>query len=242
MSRPYGNHFLARLSSEDGSLVSPYLEFVQLSAGRTLCCVREQIEHIYCPRSGILSLTIPFLDGRMGEVALAGWNTVVGGIAALRDPEALCTVTVQIGGSADRIATGDLKSCLEKSHTLRDLLRSHEQALMAQTFQIAACNAVHTLTARLCRWLLQCRDLLGSTRMPLTHAFFASALGVRRPSLTVAAGELQRAGLIKLHRREIELVDVEGLKQASCECYEAMVDQSRRLIQWAPERERQLAR
>lgn len=237
MSRAPANHFLRGLSAENRAQVARHLNSVELRAGESLYTIGDQIEHVYFLRSGIVSLTIAFSDGRMGDVGLAGVNTIVGGIAALRDPEALNTAMVQADGFADRIATGMLAKAVAESSTLRDVVRTHEQALSAQTYQIAACNAVHTLAERLSRWLLQCRDLLNTNRMPLTHELLAMMLGVRRPSLSLIVGELQQAGLVKSHRGQIEILDVNGLRGASCECYDVIVSQVRRLTGWSADDE-----
>jgi len=234
MGSAASNYFLNCLTADDQRLLAPHLRLVQIEGGQVLHSLGEQIGDVYMPLSGILSLTLPFHDGRMGELGIAGANTVVGAIAVLRDTEAIHSLTAEVGGRTYKIATRDLRKCVEQSRTLLDALRKHEQAQSAQTFQIAACNAVHTLQERLCRWLLQCRDLLATTDLPVTQDILSAMLGVRRPSLTLVAGELQRAGLIKSRRGYFEIIDNDGLKDASCECYEAILGQLQRLTGWSP--------
>lgn len=215
-------------------MVVPNLEFCPLCVGQVLQTAGEPSRHVYFPRSGIVSLMISFSDGRTAEAALSGFNTVVGVAAALGDEVALNSAVVQIAGAADKMVTAQLKRAVGHSPTLGDD-RRHLQALSAQTSQIAACNAVHSVEERLCRWLLQCRDLLQSNELPLTHEFLAGMLGVRRTSVTLIAGELQKAGLISCRRGRVQLLDLEKISDSSCECYKAIRKQVQRLTGWAPE-------
>jgi len=120
------------------------------------------------------------------------------------------------------------------SDTLFASLRRHEQALTAQTAQIAGCNAVHSAQKRLCRWLLQCRDLLGADDLPLTQEFLAALIGVRRASVTMIAGDLEKAGLIGNQRGHVRLLEIKGLEATACECYGVIREQTTRLIGWNP--------
>jgi len=242
MGLQHPNHFLGCLAASDRSLLTPYLSCERLRTGALLQRADEPITHAYFPRSGILSLVVILSDGAMVEAALAGANTVLGAVAALGGETSLATLTVPVGGAADRIAAGDLKRCADESDTLRLALRQHAHALLAQTLQIGACNAVHTVEQRLCRWLLQCRDLLQSNTLPLTHEFLAAMLGVRRSSVSLAAGELQKAGLVNCRRGMVEVLDPDGLKHTACECYRAITDKMERLTGWSPDfRERTCA-
>jgi CRP-like cAMP-binding protein len=132
------------------------------------------------------------------------------------------------------IAADVLKGLGRKSETLRMALVHHERALSAQTQQVAACNALHELEERLSRWLLQARDLLQSDTLPLTQEFLSQMLGVQRSSVTLVARKLQAAGLISYRRGHIHVMDVDGLHDSSCECYEAINAHSRKLIDWSP--------
>lgn len=231
------NHFLACLSSRDRSLLDPYLTPVQLTARQVLQPANEKVSQIYFPRTGIMSLLVTFSDGRMAEAGLVGSNTAVGLSAAFGDDIAFNLVTVQIAGAADKIERGYLQQCTRQSEALAAAIRRHEQALLAQSFQIAGCNAVHSAQERLCRWLLQCRDMLDSDDLPLTQEFLAALLGVRRSSVTLIAGELEKAGLIGLRRGQIHLLRIDGLEDAACECYGTIRDQLSRLIGWTPARD-----
>jgi CRP-like cAMP-binding protein len=126
---------------------------------------------------------------------------------------------VQLPGSGEILDVGRFREVAEQSPALRTTLLRHEQVLFAQAQQSAACNASHTVEARLARWLLRSRDLSGSDTLALTQEFLSDMLGVRRSSVSPVAVTLQRAGLIRYSRGLIEILDLEGLRSASCECY-----------------------
>jgi CRP-like cAMP-binding protein len=132
---------------------------------------------------------------------------------------ALNTGIVQVAGEGSILDVETLRSLAERSAEFRTALMRHEQTLLAQAQQSAACNASHTIEARLSRWLLWTRDLSGSDALGLTQEFLAQMLGVRRTSVSLVANTLQNAGLIRYRRGRIEITDLDGLRAASCECY-----------------------
>ena len=135
-----------------------------------------------------------------------------------------------------------VKQLVRESETLRIALVRNDQAASAQTQQVAACNALHELEERLSRWLLQTRDLLRSDTLPLTQEFLSQMLGVQRSSVTLVARKLQEAGLINYRRGRIHVLDVEGLQDSCCECYEAINAHFQRLIGWSPNGDNQAQR
>jgi CRP-like cAMP-binding protein len=234
MTVHHSNHLLSCLSAHDLALLEPHLTYVPLGAKQVLQIANEEIRHVYFPRSGIISLMVTFSDGRSAEAALVGSNSAIGLSAVMSDKVALNLTTVQIAGAADRIEMGYFEECALRSETLSAMIRRHEKALSAQAFQIAGCNAVHSAQERLCRWLLQCRDLLASNDLPLTQEFLAALIGVRRASVTIIAGELEKAGLISCRRGLVQLLQLEALKDSACECYGTIREQTNRLIGWTP--------
>jgi CRP-like cAMP-binding protein len=126
---------------------------------------------------------------------------------------------VQISGQALRCPVEPLKEILEEHSHIRSLMGGHEQALLAQAQQSAACNVTHVIESRLARWLLRAADLHGSDELPLTQEYIAQMLGVRRTSVTVVARTLQEAGMIRYKRGHINLIDVPALQETACECY-----------------------
>jgi CRP-like cAMP-binding protein len=235
----FPNHFLASLSPPDNDFLRPHLKQHQLTLGSVLFRAEEQIGRVYFPSSGIISLGVGLSDGSMVEAGMSGKNSVVGGGAALDGRVAVNQAIVQAVGSSLTIDTGVLSNFVTESETLRAALMRHELMSYAHTQQIAACNARHETEERLCRWLMQTRDLLESDTLLLTQEFLAQMLGVQRSSVTLIARRLQESGLIKYRRGHIHVLDAEHLQEASCECYATINRHFERLIGWRPQVGRQ---
>jgi len=230
----FPNHFLASLPPDDSDLLRPHLRQDDLTLRTVLFRPEEQIDRVYFPAAGIISLVVPLSDGYLVEAAMFGRNSVVGGGAALDGRVAVNQAIVQAPGSCLTIETGMLSRFVSESDSLRAALMRHELASYALTQQVAACNARHGLEERLCRWLMQTRDTLESDTLPLTQDFLAQMLGVQRTSLTLVARNLQESGLIKYRRGHIQVLDAVHLREASCECYGAINHHFERLIGWHP--------
>jgi CRP-like cAMP-binding protein len=230
----FPNHFLASLPPDDSDLLRPHLRQDDLTLRTVLFRPEEQIDRVYFPAAGIISLVVPLSDGYLVEAAMFGKNSVVGGGAALDGRVAVNQAIVQAPGSCLTIETGMLSRFVSESDSLRAALMRHELASYALTQQVAACNARHGLEERLCRWLMQTRDTLESDTLPLTQDFLAQMLGVQRTSLTLVARNLQESGLIKYRRGHIQVLDAVHLREASCECYGAINHHFERLIGWHP--------
>src|SRR4051794_31757979 len=228
------NHFLASLSPSDSDLLRPHLRQDALTLRQILFRPEEQVHRVYFPTAGIISLVVGLSDGHWVEAGMVGRNGVVGGGSALDGRLAINQAIVQGNGSSLTIDMEVLSRLVSASDTLRAALMRHELASYAMTQQVAACNARHELDERLCRWLMQCRDLLESDTLPLTQEFLAQMLGVHRTSVTLIARKLQESGLIKYRRGHIEVLDHVHLREASCECYETVNHHFERLIQWRP--------
>jgi CRP-like cAMP-binding protein len=166
----------------------------------------------------------------MIEAAMIGRDSLVGGSSALDGKVALNKGIVQIRGAASVLAIDRLRKVADASVSFRTTLIRHEQVLLVQAQQSAACNASHAVEARLARWLLRSRDLSGDDILALTQEFLAQMLGVRRTSVTLVARTLQQAGLIKYRRGKVQITDLEGLRETSCECYETVKIQYDRLL------------
>jgi CRP-like cAMP-binding protein len=227
------NHFLASLSPSDGELIEPHLKPVELALGTVLYRAEEPIKRLYFPYSGIASHVVGLSKGEHVEVGLVGRNSVIGGGAALDAQIATNHAVIQVAGEGVVAEMNAVKRLVSQSETLRISFARHQEMAFAQTQQIAACNAFHTLEERLSRWLLRARDLINSETLPLTQEFLAQMLGVRRTTVTLEARKLQHAGLIKYRRGHIHIIDEEGLQDTSCECYEAINHHFRRLGGWA---------
>jgi CRP-like cAMP-binding protein len=224
------NGLLGTLSAADFAVLRPHLKPMELVQGTVLLDVGDLIEQVYFPHIGIISLVVGLAAGETIEAAMVGRESIVGGSSALDGKVALNRAIVQISGAASVLDLGHLRSLAEKSVGFRTTLIRHDQMVLVQAQQSAACNISHTVDERLARWLLRCRDLMGSDKLVLTQEFLGQMLGVRRTSVSIVAGALQRAGLIHYRRGHIHIEDLEGLQDASCECYETVRLQSLRLL------------
>jgi CRP-like cAMP-binding protein len=228
------NHLLAALQPEKMAALMPYLKLMELPQGTVLFESGATIKAVYFPLTALISLVVDLATGEMIEAAMIGKDGIAGGFSAIGNNISLNRAVVQVGGSAAVLEVDRFRDLAEQDAGFRATLARHEQFVMAQSQQSAACNAAHTLEARLARWLLRCRDLLDSEEILLTQEFLAEMLGVRRTSVTLVASTLQKAGLIHYRRGHIRVLDVEGLRDCSCECYEALKAHSRRLNSTPP--------
>jgi CRP-like cAMP-binding protein len=213
------------LPQADFELVSPHLEMVELVQEDVLVGAGDQLSRVYFPHSGIISLVVSLATGEMVEVAMIGRDSVLGGMAALDGGISLTDAIVQLPGWASTLEVGYLRIAANRSISFRTTLIRHEQALFAQTQQSAACNASHSVEARLARCLLRMRDLVGDRPLQLTQSFLAQTIGVQRNSVSSVASRLQHVGILKYNRGHIEITNPNGLKNVACECYAAVEEQ-----------------
>jgi len=224
------NRLLASLPADIFSVISQHLKIVELKFGDVLAEPGSPIRQVYFPYSGVISLVVELDIGTMIETAMVGRDGVLNAAAALDGKVSLNKGIVQIAGSAGTIEVNRLRRLANELEPFRSRLIRHEQVLFAQSQQSAACNATHSVEARMCRWLLYMRDLAGNDDLMLTQDFLAQMLGVRRPSVSLVANTLQKAGLIKYSRGRMRLLDVKGLQKGSCECYAAVKAHYQRLL------------
>ena len=216
------NRLLNQFSHDDFNQLEPYLKLTAFKQHTILFEAEREIEHVYFPTSGVVSLVVTLETGLMVEAAMVGSDGVVGASAALDGRISLSRGIVQLAGEIVVCSIDGLKSAALQSPTLLSLLIRHEQTVYAQAQQSAACFATHHIQARLCRWLLRARDLAGTDTLNFTQEYLAEMLGVRRTTVTVEALTLQSAGLIKYTRGKIQIVDAEALHDGACECYESV--------------------
>ena len=224
------NSLLASLPADVFSALSPHLKLVELKFGDVLAETGGAVRRVYFPYSGVISLVVELDVGSMIETAMVGRDGVLSAAAALDGKVSLNKGVVQLAGSAGVMEVDQLRRLAKEFEPFREILIRHEQVLFAQSQQSAACNASHTVEARMCRWLLHMRDFAGGDDLLLTQEFLAQMLGVRRTSVTVVASPLRKAGLIDYTRGRIRLRDVEGLKKEACECYAAVKAHYQRLL------------
>jgi CRP-like cAMP-binding protein len=216
---------LAALPAVDYNRILPELEVVPLKLKDILHKPGEPIQHVYFPGGGFCSMLTVLEDCSMVEIATIGREGMVGVSAVLDGTPVTSAAMVQ--GETDtcyRMKVDAFRREIERRGAFHELMAHFAQALFGFVAQCTACNAVHSVEQRLARWLLMARDRMGSEDFPLTQEFVAMMLGATRPTVSVVAGTLQKAGLITYHRGHVTIVDRGKLEAASCECYRAATD------------------
>jgi CRP-like cAMP-binding protein len=217
-------------------LLLPHLQSATLVRGAVLIETGTPLTHAYFPESGITSVVIRLSDGQGIVMAMAGRDSAIAASAAFCEHLSLNEVSVLLQGSALVLDLANFRTAADHSPAFRALLARGEQSLSAQARQSAACNATHSVEARLSRWLLRAHDLCDQQNLPLTQELLAQMLGVQRNAVSLAAHALQQAGIISYSRGNIEINDLKGLAEASCECYRAVKNQCDRLLNSANSR------
>jgi CRP-like cAMP-binding protein len=215
----YDNRIISALSESNRRSLSSLLEPMETTAGEVLNAVGSRITHFYFVDSGMVSLVRPMQDGNGVEIGAVGREGIVPPGAIFDVDHAVLESVVQISGSVRRVRRGDLKKRLAQDRELLHIMRSYSGVALSQLAQAAACNILHDVDQRCCRWLLTAHDSARSDTFHLTHEFLSMMLGVRRASVSVAAANLQRRGLIHYSHGEMTVTDRRALEQAACECY-----------------------
>jgi CRP-like cAMP-binding protein len=221
VEKPYSgeNRLLQNLGPDDLEVLKPHLKKVELRRGDVLHEPRSAIERVYFPLSGMVSLLVITRTGQAIEAAIIGREGVVGGSVASEYWESFGQAIVQIPGNALRIGSEHFVKACQENPRLRSLVNRFQIVVTMQSQQSAACHALHSVEARLCRWLLQSSDMTESNVVELTQEFLSHMLGVQRTSVSLSAHALQEAGLIEYSRGRITIRDRAGIDECACECY-----------------------
>jgi CRP-like cAMP-binding protein len=220
------NKLLASLPRSHFDRLSPHLTTIALQQGTVLYEAGDEVDHVYFPHDGMLSLLTVLRDGKAIETATVGSEGVVGAMAGLGLYKSLVRVVVQMATVCSKIPAKHFRAAVGASDPLRNVCIRYNEVLLSQARVTAACNALHPIEARFCRWLLQCADRAGGDTVSLTQEFLAEMLGVRRTSVTEVASKVQNAGAITYSRGVIKILDRPALLRMSCECYQTLLDQS----------------
>lgn len=223
---PLDNILLAALPRDQFDRLLPNLSTVVLQQGVVLYESGDEVDQVYFPQYGMLSLLAVLRDGKAIETATVGREGVVGAMAGLGLYKSLVRVVVQLPVACSKIAATHFRTVAATSEPVRNLCIRYNEVLLSQARITAACNALHSIEARFCRWLLQSADRAASDTVALTQELLAEMLGVRRTSVTEVASKVQAAGAITYSRGVIKILDREALLRMSCECYETLLDQS----------------
>jgi CRP-like cAMP-binding protein len=220
---PLCNRLLAALPDDDYARILQDLRMIRVETGQTLQGHGAPITDVYFPNGGVYSVTNEMRDGELVEVATVGCEGMLGVSVFLGD-------SMGTGKTLQQVPDGPLPAMpahrfAEETAAVgpfRDIVARYAQANLLQIMQCTACNALHDVEQRCCRWLLQTHDRIGADEFLLKHEFLAIMLGVQRPTVTVVIGTLQEAGLISSKYGRIRVLDRAGLERASCECYEVI--------------------
>jgi CRP-like cAMP-binding protein len=217
---PDSNWLLSALNPDDFSRLKTQAREVPLEVGTVLYEARRPIPYVYFLTSGLVSVVTSMEDGTTIEVMIVGREGIVG-LSALHSSKVTVSTRafMQISGVGFKVEADFMRKEFQQNARLRELLFGYFQFAFAQVSQCAACNRLHSLEERLARWLLMVQDREVSDQFKLTHEFLGQMLGTRRPSVSLAAAALQRQGLIRYHRGQIDILDRKRLEKVSCECY-----------------------
>jgi CRP-like cAMP-binding protein len=216
------NGILQHLSSKTLALLEPHLRKVKLAQGVILHEVGETITQVYFPLSGMVSMLAILKSGEAIEAGVIGHEGFVGGYLGPRGWRPFGHAVMQMAGDLLRLNVRQYKKAYDTSDEFRRLVNGYQSVVHFQAQQTAACQALHTVEARMCRWLLQAQDAVGSDTLNLTQEFLSHMLGVRRTSVSGNANKLQEEGLISYKRGVIKVLDRKALEKSSCECYAAV--------------------
>ena len=219
-SAEHSNRLLSAFEPASRARLDPHIQPVKLVLGDVVCEAGGFLEYVYFPKGAVLSLLTVLANGAAIETANIGNEGAFGLFAAMYSRTSFNQCLVQVEGGLVRVPIEVLRAEFDRSDHVRNLLVSYSETQLAQVQQTAACNSMHTIEQRLCRWLLMMHDRAETEELSYTHEFLAHMLGADRKSVTLAAQAMQAAGLIGYQRGKIQITDRPGLEKASCECYD----------------------
>src|SRR4029077_1677908 len=227
---PHQNRLLARLPPEEYRRLLPRLQLVPLELKHVVYEARSPIDYAYFPNRGVISALTVMEDGRAIEVATIGDEGMVGLPLLVGAKTTANRLIVQVSGEALRLSAAALQEEASRDSPLRRLLVLYHTAFLAQVAQAVACNGLHSVHQRCCPWLFVTQDRAHSDVFPMTHELLAGMLGVRRSTVSEVLEPLKEQGLIRYSRGKITVLDREGLKAGSCECYWRINEEFERLF------------
>jgi CRP-like cAMP-binding protein len=225
--RAIRNRILLAIPDEEFLVLRPLLEPVDMPQHKIFYDPGDKIEHAYFPNEGMVSLVVLVQDGRSVEVGISGSEGIVGAPLVFGFESVPMRAITQVPGTGLRIQSSALEETFGQTPNLRFLIDHYVMTQQLQVAQLAACNRLHDMDQRLARWLLMCQDRVDSANLPLTHEFIAQMLGAGRPTVTIAAGMLERAGLIANTRGSVKILNRKRLEDAACECYRVIQNYNR---------------
>ena len=217
--KPVRNRILLSMPDSEYRAIRPHLEYLRLPDHRSLHEPHQKLEFVHFPNQGLISLVVALNNGETVEAGLLGNEGVAGLPAVLGLTRSPLREIVQIAGDGFRLRVGTLQEILRVTPQLQIMLSRYAAGLAMQVAQTAACNRLHNIKQRLARWLLIAQDKVESGFLPITHDFLATMLGTDRPSVSLAAGILQKAQIIEYARGAVKILNRKKLEEFVCECY-----------------------
>jgi CRP-like cAMP-binding protein len=214
------NRLLLALPSRNLKRLMPELEQIRCHRAQVLMHADSALDHVFFPDSGVVSVVAVYADGTVIEMATIGREGFTDVQAVFGAKLSSGQLLVQIPGSAAKMSRAAFMQAMQSMPSFRSLMDAYVEAFLEQVMVSVACNGAHSLKQRLARWLLMMRDRSDEDALPISQNLLAEMLGVQRPSITNAAAELERAGLIERGRQQVTILDRQGLIKASCECYQ----------------------
>lgn len=215
----HSNRLLFAMEPDDLAYLEQHLDVVSLRRGQIICNTGETLHHAYFPHDAVISLVAVMENGSTAEMAVCGREGVMGMIPASVTRQSYGNYVVQMAGKASRISLDKLQDAINIRPGIAQLMQRFVEAMQVRILQSVACNAVHSVEGRLCRWILSTRHRTNKIVLPLTHEIAAQSLGVQRSTVTAIMGKLQSAGIIQQVRGGIAISDRVKLEQGACECY-----------------------
>ena len=217
--KPVSNLILLSMSDSDYGSLRPHLEYVSLPSHLVVHEGGGKLDFVYFPNGGLISLVVVMKDGKTAEAGIVGNEGFTGTPAAVGLSRSPLQAVVQITGDGFRVEVAALQDILGSTPHLQLTLSRYAVVQGMQVAQTAACNRLHDIKQRLARWLLMTQDRVDSESLPITHDFLATMLGTDRPSVSLAAGVLQKKKLIEYTRGAVKIVNRKKLEDSACECY-----------------------
>ncbi len=228
------NRLLAALAPEDLAYLEPHLEVVHLQRRQVLYETGDTMRHAYFPHDMVISIVAVMQDGRSAEMSLYGPEGVAGLLVAGGTGQSLGRYIAQLAGTASRVAIDTMYRVMSERPNIQRLVRHFTEATMARDLQSVACNALHTVEARCCRFILTIHYRINRDTLALTHEFLAERLGVQRTTVSAVMSKLQTRGLIRQAKGGITVTDPVGLEAEACECYGRIRDVLEDLLPYPP--------
>lgn len=224
---PVKNQLLAALPHREYKRLLPHLETVSLRVKDVLHEPYQPIKHVYFPENVLLTKVVSTADGSSMEVGVVGKDGMSAMFVFMGSSTSPFKTIVQVSGDARRVKTAVFEAEIKRNWAWNGLLLRYTQAVVCMVSQSAACNCLHTVEKRFCRWLLMTHDRMEADEFPLTQEFIASMLGIHRQSITEVAQSLSQRGLIRYRWGKVTILDRHGLEAAACECYQLIRQQFR---------------